>query len=528
MSRIGYSVATVVCPLFVGIALVMTGLFFPSSCLYAQPSIRYAAPAAQGSGNCADWGNACTLRTALTNAVSGDEIWIKTGVHYPGAGSGDSFTLKNGVALYGGFAGNETNRDQRNWQTRLTVLSGDLEGNDLTDANGVVTDTANINGSNASCVIMGGGTDNTAVLDGLAITAGDGSSGGGMYNGNSSPTLTNVIFSGNRASNGGGMFNINSSNPKLTNITFKGNSASGGGGMYNHQSSSPTLTNVIFSGNSGVAGGGMANDSGSNPTLTNVTFGGNTASSIGGGIYNYNSNPTLANVILWGDSAPTGAEIANSGSIPAIFYSDIQGCGGSGAGWSSTCGTDNGGNIDSNPMFMNVVNNDLRLNGNSPALDAGDNTAVPSGTVTDLDGNPRFVDMATVPDTGKGTAPIVDMGAYESKPNQAPFFTSTPVAAATEGLAYNYAITTDDPDVSSGDSLTITAPTLPGWLHLTDHLNGTATLEGTPSNAEVGQHSVVLRVTDSANVFVQQEFIIIVVEKPKTTVFLPLVVSNVP
>lgn len=414
MARIGYSVATVVCPLFVGLALVMTGLFFPSSCLYAQPSIRYAAPAAQGSGNCADWNNACTLQTALTNAVSGEEIWVKTGVHYPGASSGDTFTLKNGVALYGGFGGNETNRDQRNWRTNLSVLSGDLEGNDLTDANGVVTDTANINGGNASCVIMGGGTDSTAVLDGFAITAGDGSSGGGMYNGNSSPTLKNVIFSGNRASNGGGMFNINSSNPKLTNITFKGNSASGGGGMYNHQSSSPTLTNVIFSGNTGSAGGGMVNDSGSNPTLTNVTFSGNSASSIGGGVYSYNSNPTLANVILWGDSAPAGPEIANSGSTPAISYSDIQGCGGSGAGWNSACGTDGGGSIDSNPLFVNAAGGDLRLILTSPAVDAGNNAVVPAGVTTDLDGKPRFMDIPTVPDTGSGTPPIVDMGAFET------------------------------------------------------------------------------------------------------------------
>ena len=61
---------------------------------------------------------------------------------------------------------------------------------------------------------------------------------------------------------------------------------------------------------------------------------------------------------------------------------------------------------------------DLRLGPTSPAIDAGDNDAlvelVPY-VVTDLVGNPRFIDVPTVPDTGDGTPPIVDMGAYEMR-----------------------------------------------------------------------------------------------------------------
>ena len=57
----------------------------------------------------------------------------------------------------------------------------------------------------------------------------------------------------------------------------------------------------------------------------------------------------------------------------------------------------------------------LRLQLTSPAIDAGNNAAVPSGVTTDLDGSPRIVDIASVPDTGSGTAPIVDMGAYEAQ-----------------------------------------------------------------------------------------------------------------
>jgi len=559
----------------------------------ANPGVLYAAPVAVGSGNCSSWDNACTLQTALANAISGDEIWVKMGVHYPGAAGQReaTFTLKNSVALYGGFAGTETSRDQRDWQANLTVLSGDIDQNDLTDPYGVVTDTANIRGENAYHVVTGGGTDSTAVLDGFFITAGQANDptltdvtfsgnsayGGGMYNSGGSPTLTEVTFSGNSAYDGGGMYNSGGS-PTLTEVTFSGNSAYDGGGMYNDSSSptltevtfsgnsanygggvynlylysSPTLTEVTFSGNSANYGGGMYNDSSSptlvniifhsnsatdgggvynyrgSPTLANVTFNSNSATNQGGGMVNVQSNPTLANLILWGNSAPTGPEIYNASSNPTISYSDIQGCGGSGSGWQSACGSDGGGNIDTDPRFVDAASGNLRLQLTSPAIDAGNNAAVPPGVTTDLDGNSRFVDIPTVPDTGSGTPPIVDMGAYEVPLNRAPAFTSTPVTTATQGVLYTYAITTTDPDLPYGDALTVTAPVKPAWLTLTDHGNGTATLSGTPSSAHVGDHAVVLRAIDRAGAFAEQSFTITVAEKPRYSIFLPLVLRNTP
>ncbi len=56
---------------------------------------------------------------------------------------------------------------------------------------------------------------------------------------------------------------------------------------------------------------------------------------------------------------------------------------------------------------------DLRISAASLAVDAGNNAAVPAGITTDLDGNARFVDVPTADDVGSGTAPIVDIGAYE-------------------------------------------------------------------------------------------------------------------
>jgi hypothetical protein len=62
---------------------------------------------------------------------------------------------------------------------------------------------------------------------------------------------------------------------------------------------------------------------------------------------------------------------------------------------------------------------DLHLSSGSPCIDAGDNTAVPAGVVTDLDGNSRFIDDPATPDNGNPGAPgqpVVDMGAYEYLP----------------------------------------------------------------------------------------------------------------
>ncbi|MBO9368262.1 MAG: hypothetical protein J7555_05865 [Chloroflexi bacterium] len=293
------------------LAVALFGSFLPARTARAA-GILYAAPSAMGSGNCASWANACTLRTALTNATSGDQIWVKKGVHYPGASRTDTFTLKNGVALYGGFAGTETLLTQRNWQVNKTILSGDIDHNDTdTNSNGIIEPGLgdSINGNNAYHVVRDTGTDNTAVLDGFVITAGQANGslspnnvGGGMKN-HGYPTLRNLILSGNFAIDaGGGMYN--SSHPALTNVTFSGNSAQNGGGMHNiTYSAYPALTNVVFSHNSAKNGGGMYSDSSTNPRLTNVTFSYNSADTNGGGMYNITNSSVLMNVTFIYNSA---------------------------------------------------------------------------------------------------------------------------------------------------------------------------------------------------------------------------------
>ena len=88
--------------------------------------------------------------------------------------------------------------------------------------------------------------------------------------------------------------------------------------------------------------------------------------------------------------------------------------------------------------------------------------------------------------------------------NEAPEFSSTAPTNATQDLTYTYNVVANDPDAN--DKLTITAPTLPAWLTLTDNEDGTATLSGTPDNSEIGDYTVELQVKDAAGVVHSQNF----------------------
>jgi hypothetical protein len=94
--------------------------------------VRFAKPGATGTRDCSSWANACTLQTALTGATSSNEIWVAAGTYKPSMGTDRSanFKLVIGVAVYGGFAGTETARDQRDPAANLVILSGDLNGDD--------------------------------------------------------------------------------------------------------------------------------------------------------------------------------------------------------------------------------------------------------------------------------------------------------------------------------------------------------------------------------------------------------------
>ena len=274
--------------------------------LVASGATYYVVPGGAGNKNGTSWANAyADVQTAIDSASSdgGGEVWIAKGTYKHGS----AMTMRNNVAIYGGFAGTETSKDQR-VSGNNTILDGEnsysVFYNNYTKSNPLT---------------------NSAKLDNVTIQNGYASFGAGMCNNYASPEITNCTFSNNTASyRGGGMENYSSS-PVLTNCTFSSNSASGssygyGGGMYNG-SSSPSLTNCTFSGNSADDGGGMYNLF-SSPTLTNSILWGNTASSSGNEIYNYDSKskPTIDTCII--QNGKSGIYNNSYGTYTNIITSD--------------------------------------------------------------------------------------------------------------------------------------------------------------------------------------------------------------
>ena len=61
-----------------------------------------------------NWATAlATVTQALAKAVSGDEIWVAQGTYVPGTARTDSFVMKSGVSLYGGFTNGMADFSQR-------------------------------------------------------------------------------------------------------------------------------------------------------------------------------------------------------------------------------------------------------------------------------------------------------------------------------------------------------------------------------------------------------------------------------
>ncbi len=350
------------------------------------------------------WATAYTdLQDALAIANAGDEIWVASGVYTPGILQTDTFHLVPGVAMYGGFIGTETEHTQRNWETNFTVLSGDIDNDDIVDANGVVTSTQFLDPDNTSPIVTALSITETnqtytesTVLDGFTITAGYGQSGGGFHcrgagiNRQCSPYLRNIHFSGNYAEYGGAMYisayHGGISSPILENVTFTGNEGRDGGAIAN--SGSPTFNNVTFTKNIGTFGGAIFNQSWGagvimTPTYNNVTFTNNSASSTGGAINNWSYVDSIISTTLndvtfshnsatwWGGAIYGRGQ--QGGNYSAIlnnvrFYGNTAGYGGGlynasiGTYWDEETGR--GGTVNS--ILNNVI-----FAGNSASYEGG-------------------------------------------------------------------------------------------------------------------------------------------------------------
>ncbi len=200
---------------------------------------------------------------AAANA-GGGEVWVAEGTYTSSANQ--VLNLLSNVTVFGGFAGGETAREQRNWAAHTCVIDGE----------------------NTRVCVNNGNTTNT-VIDGFTIQRGAAVNGAGMHNSQvSSCTVSNCIFTGNHAS-------------------------SGGGGMGNWSGASPSVINVLFYANTaGSMGGAMHND-GSSPVLTNCTC----ASNSDGIRMVSGAQPIVTNCILWDTQSP----IDNGANVS---YSDVR------------------------------------------------------------------------------------------------------------------------------------------------------------------------------------------------------------
>jgi len=217
-------------------------------------NILYVNDDAGGINDGTSWANAFTsLQSALLSSCPGiTEIWVAQGIYTPSdTARADAFIMKNNLAIYGGFpnTGNPGFGDRdEDPATNGTILSGEIGGAGNTD--------------NSYHVIFNddNGLNSTSILNGFTLTGGNAdvgsssdnrSSGGGMYNRNSSPQVLNCTFTENRARFfGGGMYNQDLSAPMVTHCTFTENTVDfDGGGMFNNESSSPTITSCTFSEN---------------------------------------------------------------------------------------------------------------------------------------------------------------------------------------------------------------------------------------------------------------------------------------
>ena len=311
-----------------------------------------------------------TVNAALAVSVSGDEIWVAAGTYV------EKIALQNGVKLYGGFTGNETALEQRNWKTNATVLDG--------NGNGMVVASLS-------------GVTNTARIDGFVIQNGKFSYGGGISCTSSSPVICNNLITGNTAEYfGGGIYCFNSS-PAIFNNTISDNSTdSFGGGIYIN-GYSPTISNNTIIGNNGESAGGGIYCRESAPIITNNTIAGNFASRAGGIYCDYSkSSPSISNnIVAYNSSGIYGYPY--NGTSPTLRNNCVYnpGCP------NYTDLSPGTGDISVDPKLAAYKYGQVHIQSDSLCIDAGYDTAVTSGSV-DMDGQARILGLH------------VDIGADES------------------------------------------------------------------------------------------------------------------
>ncbi len=485
---------------------LFTTFIFIVLCHYGLAVRYYVDQSTASSGNGLSWSTAfVNLQDALSIVIAGDEIWVAAGQYKPTTGSSRSasFILRDGVNLYGGFAGNETELSERDWTANITALNGDI------GQQGVVSD-------NVYTVLRLSNLTSSIVLDGFRVMNGNNNAGygkgGGLYYTNSTNgllTLRNCLFYGNRASNYGAALCLESANLAIESCEFRNNTSTSGNGavLYSYNSngfSNVTMKNTICIGN--VSRIGAIVDSPSNNfrfiadrcvfsnntsdnsifdflnftevRFTNSLIVGNRLNSFSADLFfadgssqssfdiinctiahNYNTYQNriqqslinleraiyrISNSIIYGNTAYQGRQLTNG---PTVSNCLIEG--------GFTNGT---AIINANPEFVdpNTTPNvnfdatpfDYSLADHSPAINVGVNLRLRDSELLDVNGAERMQGC------------IVDLGAYESRVEHIFHVTDTIVACESyqwrDGVVYtadNRTAVFTVPNVAGCDSI---------------------------------------------------------------------------
>jgi len=360
--------------------------------------------AATGSGDGSSWTNAYTdLQAAINEAATHGtaalpaQIWIRFGTYYPTAGTDRSisFQLKNNIELYGGFLGNETTLEERDFRDYESILSGNIGNQSIALDNSL------------AIVKVADDITNSVLIDGVSFTAAyntSDSSGGAIFFSSAANLLEirNCKFYGNVANGGSG---INAANRSLSTINVY-SSVFYGNGWNGHASAirvtgAAHIIGCLFYNNISLRGPVVYRDGASAFTMVNNTFYNNTFTQYGAVHIVDGVNALVANNISWGNTGPD-EDIVWFNTDPTLVNNLIEG---------SVAGQ---GTIDLDPQFVDVSNGIFTLGSCSPAADKGDNAHVPASFLYDLDGKARIFNQT------------VDLGAYESE-NVSLFFSAVEI-----------------------------------------------------------------------------------------------------
>ena len=295
--------------------------------------VVYVDVNAAGGADGTSWADAFThIQDGVDSAaaVGVSEVWVAEGRYDTSANADCIVAFENGVHLYGGFAGSETERTERDWTTHETIIdaNGKYHGVFIysSGSTDIVLDGFTVTGGNADgatfpheygggifCYCLGHSTKpiirNCTITQNNAKTAG----GGAFIYGDTyhmPVTFNNVIISDNSAKYGAGLA-LNATSITATNCRITGNVASAGGGGAFMCESSATFTECLIARNRASSGGGVARDDFNYGTIRFIdcAISGNRARGVGGGFLIRGRGWESTNCRIEGNYAQAGGGI---------------------------------------------------------------------------------------------------------------------------------------------------------------------------------------------------------------------------